>query len=120
MTLAMFQWTQVSADNWYQVKLFLERASGFSMDSLHVIAGVVLLLAIAFLFRTSVARPWPLLSVLAFELVNEASDLRVELWPEPGMQLGESAKDVILTMALPTLIFLVARYRPKLLVQTPS
>jgi hypothetical protein len=85
------------------------------MDSLHVIVGVVLQLAIALLFRTSVSRPLPLLSVLALELINEASDFRAELWPQPGMQLGESAKDVILTMALPTLIFLVARYRPKLL-----
>ncbi len=120
MNPAMLQSTQASADNWYQVKLFLERASGFSMDSLHVIAGVVALLAIAFLFRISVARPWPLLSVLALELINEASDFRAEIWPQPGMQFGESAKDVILTMLLPTLIFLVARYRPKLLVQTPS
>lgn len=115
MNLAMLRWTRVSADDWYQVKLFLERASGFSMDALHVIAGVVLQLGIALLFRTSVARPWPWLSVLALELINEASDFRVEIWPQPGMQFGESAKDIILTMALPTLLFLVARYRPKLL-----
>jgi diacylglycerol kinase len=115
MNLAMLQWTRVSAHDWYQVKLFLERASGFSMDAIHVIVGVVLQLAIAALFRTSVARPLPLLSVLALELINEASDFRVEIWPQPAMQFGESAKDVILTMALPTLIFLVARFRPKLL-----
>lgn len=113
-------WTRLSADDWYQVKLFLAHSSGFSMDSLHVIAGVVAQLAIAFLFRTSVARPLPLLLVLALELVNEASDFRVERWPQPAMQFGESAKDVILTMILPTLIFLVARYRPKLLRQMPS
>ena len=114
MKLAAPQWTKVSADDWYQVKLFLERASGFSMDALHVIIGVVIQLAVALLFRSSVARPWPWLTVLALELVNEASDFRVERWPQPGMQFGESAKDVILTMVLPTMIFLVARYRPKL------
>ena len=115
MKLGLLQWTRVSADDWYQVKLFLERASGFSMDALHVIVGVLLQLAIAALFRTSVARLLPLLAVLALELVNEASDFRVEIWPQPGMQFGESAKDIILTMALPTLLFLVARFRPKLL-----
>jgi hypothetical protein len=115
MKLAMLQWTRVSAEDWYQVKLFLERASGFSMDALHVIVGVVVQMVVAVLFKTSVARPLPLLSVLALELVNEASDFRVEIWPQPGMQFGESAKDVILTMTIPTLIFLVARYRPKLL-----
>jgi diacylglycerol kinase len=115
MNPAMLRWTRVSAEDWYQVKLFLEHASGFSMDALHVIVGVVVQFAIALLFRTSVARPLPLLAVLVLELVNEASDFRVEIWPQPGMQFGESAKDVLLTMALPTLIFLVVRYRPKLL-----
>jgi|KBSSwiStaDraftv2_1062776.scaffolds.fasta_scaffold3700808_2 hypothetical protein len=115
MNRSLFQWTRVSADDWYQVKLFLEHASGFSMDALHVIVGVVVQLAVAFLLRTSVARPLPLLAVLVLELINEASDFRVEIWPQPGMQFGESAKDVILTMTIPTLIFLVARYRPKLL-----
>jgi diacylglycerol kinase len=120
MNLAILQWTRVSAADWYQVKLFIEHATGFSMDALHVIVGVLLQLAFAFLFKSSVARALPLLSVLALELVNEASDFRVEIWPQPGMQFGESAKDVILTMVLPTLIFLVARYRPKLLAQRPS
>ena len=114
MTLDLLRWTQVSADDWYQVKLFMARASGFSMDSMHVIVGVVAQLAFALLLKTSTARPLPLLLVLVLELINEASDWRVERWPQPGMQLGESAKDVILTMALPTLIFLVVRYRPKL------
>ena len=115
MNMAIVRWSLVSADDWYQVKLFLEHASGFSMDALHVILGVVLQLAFAFLFRSSVARPLPLLSVLALELLNEASDFRVEIWPQPGMQFGESAKDIIMTMALPVLLFVVARYRKKLL-----
>lgn len=115
MNRSLLQCTRVSADDWYQVKLFLEHASGFSMDALHVIVGVVVQFAVALLFRTSIARPLPLLAVLVLELVNEASDFRVEIWPQPGMQFGESAKDVILTITIPTLIFLVARYRPKLL-----
>ena len=101
--------------DWYQWKLFAEHTTGFSMDALHVIVGVMLQLGIAVLFRSSVARPLPLLSVLALELVNEASDFRVERWPQPGMQFGETAKDVIMTMAIPTLLFLVARYRKTLL-----
>ena len=115
MNMSILRWSLVSAKDWYQVKLFLQHTSGFSMDALHVILGVVLQLAFAFLFRSSVARPLPLVSVLALELLNEASDFRVEIWPQPGMQFGESAKDIIMTMALPVLIFVVARYRPKLL-----
>ena len=100
--------------DWYQVKLFAQHASGMSMDALHVIAGVVLLFTIALLLRKSVARPLPLLLVLLLALINEASDFRVEIWPQMAMQAGESVKDVILTMVLPVLIFLVARNRPKL------
>ena len=103
--------------DWYQLKLFAQHSSGISMDALHVIAGVVLQLLIAGLFRSSVARPVPLLAVLALALFNEASDFWVEVWPDPGMQAGEAVKDVVLTMFVPTVIFLVARYRPKLLAQ---
>ena len=103
--------------DWYQLKLFAAHSTGISMDALHVILGVVLQLLIALFFRSSVARPMPLLAVLALELVNEANDFRVEIWPDPGMQFGEAVKDVVLTMFIPTLIFLVARRRPKLLVQ---
>lgn len=57
--------------------------------------------------------PW--LMVLALELANEWSDLYIEVWPQHAMQWGESAKDVLLAMALPTLLLIVARYRPRLL-----
>ena len=102
------------AVDWYQVKLFAQHASGMSMDALHVIAGPVLLFAIAMLLRTRVARPLPLLIVLLVELANEASDYVAEIWPHPGMQAGEAAKDLILTMFVPTLIFLAAKHRPQL------
>ncbi len=101
--------------DWYQLKLFAEHSTGVSMDALHVIAGVVLQVLVAALFKSSLARPLPLLAVLALEIVNEANDFRVEIWPDPGMQFGEAAKDIILTMLIPTLIFVIARGKPKLL-----
>jgi len=102
------------AFDWYQVKLFAQHASGISMDALHVIAGTLLLFAAAWLLRTSVARPLPLLVVLLAELINEASDFRAEIWPQLAMQAGEAGKDVITTMVVPLLIFLAARYRAAL------
>jgi diacylglycerol kinase len=109
--------TRAAAVDWYQLKLFVQHASGFSMDALHVVAGVVLQLVIAFVCRTSVARPLPLLAVLGLELVNEASDFRVERWPDSAMQFGESAKDIVLTLLVPVLLFLIARRHPRLLTQ---
>jgi len=100
--------------DWYQVKLFAQHVSGISMDSLHVIVGTALLFAAALILRTSVARPLPLFIVLLAELANEASDFRAEMWPQLAMQAGEAAKDIILTMVVPVLIFLLIRYRPAL------
>ena len=106
--------------DWYQVKLFAQHASGIGMDALHVIGGTLLLFVAAMLLRTTVARPLPLLIVLLIEIANEASDFRAEIWPQLAMQAGEAAKDVILTMIVPALIFLVARYRPTLLAYKSS
>ena len=100
--------------DWYQVKLFVEHSSGFSMDALHVIAGVLVQILAAAILRSTLARPAPLVVVFLLELANEVYDLTVEQWPQPGMQYGEGAKDLLLTMVLPLTIFLVARFRPKL------
>lgn len=99
---------------WYQFKLLLEHASGISMDALHILVGVGLQLAFALIFRVSLKswRPW--LFVFLLLLANEAGDLWVEQWPEPGMQYGEGLKDVLLTMVVPTLLMVASRLRPTL------
>ena len=104
-------------ERWYQVKLFIEHASGVSMDALHVLLGFAIFLIAALALRRSTASTLPWLATLLLEVGNEAYDLTVELWPDPGSQLGEGAKDIILTMALPTLVMLVARLRPTLLTE---
>lgn len=103
---------------WYQVKLFLEHVSGISMDALHILVGFLVFLLAAQLLKRSVESPLPWLALLILELGNEAYDLHVELWPDPGSQLGEGMKDIMLTMALPTLVLILARCRPALLRQS--
>lgn len=100
---------------WYQVKLFIEHASGISMDALHILVGFVLFLLSAKVLKSSVASLGPWLALLVVELLNEAYDLQVERWPNLGSQLGEGVKDILLTMTLPTLLALLARWRPALL-----
>jgi hypothetical protein len=102
-------------NSWYQLKLFIAHASGISMDAWHILVGVAAFLLIARLLDSNVTRPLPWLVLLAAELINEAYDIHVERWPDLGSQLGEGAKDIMLTMALPTLISLVARWWPHLL-----
>ena len=113
-------WPAVNAIDWYEIKLFFQHASGFSMDALHVIAGVAVQLLAALLLRSSVGRIGPLAAVFALELLNEANDLRVERWPSVGMQVGEGVKDIALTVAVPLLLYAIANWRPQLLARRPA
>jgi hypothetical protein len=104
---------------WLHAKELAEHASGWPMDTLHVIGGVLLQLGLAALLRTSVAdwRPWAI--VLVLELGNEAYDFWIERWPSLTMQLGEGLRDVLGTMILPTLLLGLARRRPALFLSRP-
>jgi hypothetical protein len=104
----------MSVFGWYQIKLMIEHASGISMDALHILVGFILFLLAARILKAGVASPRPWLALLVLELLNEAYDLHVEIWPNFGTQLGEGIKDVLLTMLLPTLLALLARWRPGL------
>ena len=98
--------------SWYQVKMFVEHASGISMDALHILIGFTLFLLASRLLRRPLGSFLPWSALLLVELANEAYDLGVELWPNLASQLGESAKDIMLTMALPSLVLAIARWRP--------
>lgn len=100
--------------SWHQGKLFIEHSVSITHESLHVIVGVLLWLVLALLFRRPVTSWKPWLWLLAAILWNETVDLWTEQWPDPGQQYGESAKDVILTMLLPTILLGAARWRPDL------
>ena len=98
----------------YQVKLWVMHATGFSMDALHMLVGMLLLITVAAVARRPLGSAWPWTMVLLVELANEANDLMVELWPDRAIQLGESAKDIFLTMALPSLLWAIRRHAPAL------
>jgi hypothetical protein len=100
--------------SWHQGKLFVEHAVAVSHDSLHVIVGVLLWLVLVFVTRRGAASWYPWLWLLVFILWNETVDLWVERWPDPGQQYGEGAKDVLLTMFLPTVLMFAVRWRPAL------
>jgi hypothetical protein len=100
--------------SWHQGKLFVEHALTVSHDVLHLLLGLLVWILIALAGRRPLTswRPW--LWLLALILWNEAVDLWVERWPDPGQQYGEGAKDLLLTMVVPTIVMLAARLRPDL------
>ena len=100
--------------SWYDTKLFFERSIFFSADSLHVLTGVVVQLGAGLFLKRPISswRPW--LIVFALACFNELIDLKFDHWPMRAMQYSESAKDLILTMALPTVLLFAARHMPRL------
>ena len=104
--------------DWHHVKEWLERASGLDMDALHVHASLLLLLAAAIVLRRPLRSPWPWLVVLGAEFANEVYDYTYEVWPgaERQLQLAEGVRDMWNTMVIPTVLLLVARYAPALIV----
>lgn len=103
---------------WLHLKEFVEFATGFSRDSLHVLVGVCLHFSLAAVFKIPVSRWLPWCLVLAFATANEVMDVVFEYWNLPARQFGESAKDIMLTMFVPTLILLAAKYMPWLFQQS--
>ena len=101
------------AIEWFQLKTLVEHAISFSDNALHIFAGVLVQIAVAALLRRSLASWWPWVAALALELGNEWVDLAIERWPVPAEQYGEGIRDIILTMAMPTLLLLIARVRPR-------
>jgi len=113
MSSAAAAFTIVASD-WHRMKLVIEHAAGFSHDAIHVLIGGAGPLAVAFVTRRTIASwlPWLVLFVLI--LFNETVDLWVEHWPDRMMQYGDGAKDIFLTMALPTLFLITAKATPRI------
>ncbi len=101
--------------DWAAFKVFISHVTGISHDAMHIIVGVIAQLVLAALLRKSLASPWPWAIVLLATLANEWNDLYVERWTEQAMQYGEIAKDIALTMLLPSLLLIVARWCPRLM-----
>jgi hypothetical protein len=104
---------------WHQGKLFIEHAVAIGHDSLHVMVGVLLWLVLGLVTRRPLSSRLPWLWLFAVILWNETVDLWIEQWPDPGQQYGEGAKDVVVTMLVPTILMLAIRLRPDLFRSRP-
>ena len=101
--------------DWVEFKDYLSQVTELSEDALHIYVAILVQFVAAFLLRRPIAHPLPWLCVLAFLLVNEALDLRQPGRPVEEWQILGSIQDLWNTMALPTVLLLLARYAPALL-----
>ena len=100
--------------SWHRGKLSIEHMITIDHDALHIVVGVLAWLIFGGISRRPLSswRPW--LWLLALIGWNETVDLWVERWPHPGMQYGEGAKDILMTMLVPTVLMVAIRFAPRL------
>ena len=97
---------------WSHVKDVIEAAVPIDNLMLHVIVGYALYALVVRLVRGPRAPLTAWLVVLAAILANEFVDLWIEQWPDPAQQYGESLRDLLWTMALPSVALFLARPLP--------
>lgn len=99
--------------DWTAIKDLIEGWTQLSRDALHIYAALFIQLAAALLLRKALADLAPWLIVLGVELLNELLDAYgdriVEQW-----EVTASAHDLWNTMLIPTTIFLLMRYFPRI------
>ena len=100
--------------DWAALKTLITEETGLSRDALHLVAGLVTYVILTAILprRVSPAVPWFI--ILVAGLANEWADYLYETWPG---QWRESLKDMVTTLALPSLLILVGRLAPHLLVR---
>ncbi len=100
--------------DWLAIKLELARMP-LEKDALHIYAALIIQVVAAKLSRRSLGHWLPWLTVLGFELVNEAIDIlrggepRLMPW-----QVVSGAHDIVNTMILPTILMSLCRRDPTL------
>lgn len=100
--------------DWAVIKTVITDQTGLSRDALHLLVGLgaYFLLTAMLPRRVSPLVPW--LLILVAGLANEWADYLYETWPG---QWRESLKDMATTLALPTVLLLLGRFAPHLLVR---
>ena len=106
--------------DWYGIKVAIAEATGMDRAALHLLGGVSAQLLFAVLLRRRVSSwlPWILIFIVA--IANEWFDLSYETWPDRQEQWNEAYRDMVTTLALPSLLILLGRFAPHLLVRPRS
>ncbi len=95
------------------LKTQLSELLGITKDALHIHIGLAIFLAVALVFRRSLASWVPWLALLAFELANELMDIFHSHAGTIGFELGDSLKDILNTMFWPSVVVIIARWQKR-------
>ena len=96
-------------------KLWLGGLIGLSKDALHVYVGLTVFLLTALLFRVPLRDVRPLAAVFLVAIAGEIWDLLERVSPDQDPFWAANWHDLWNTMFWPTMLFVLARFAPKLL-----
>jgi len=101
-------------------KDWLVATTAITKDAWHLYFALLIQLAVAQLFRRRLASVGPLLVLAALEFLNEYMDFQHYHIAGADPLLGwapDTARDVVNSLLLPTILFLAARFRPDRLLE---
>lgn len=109
-------WIVRIAAEWIGWKAWLSSWTGISHPILHAYFGLLLQILAAAFARRGLASAWPWLFVLVLEIGNELLDWsRALTYGTAGEALvRETISDILFTVALPTVLLVLARSFPRL------
>lgn len=109
-------WIVRVAAEWIGWKAWVSEWAGVSHPVLHAYLGLLLQILAAAFMRRGLASGWPWFFVLALEIANELLDWsRALTYGSWGEALAtETVWDIVFTMAIPTVLLVVARSFPRL------
>jgi hypothetical protein len=97
-------------DEFQNFKLALVQVLGLSRDALHVYVGVSVFLITALLSGRSMRARWPMIAVVLAACAGELLDAISDVSSRGHWRVGASVRDLVNTVAVPILLFLLARY----------
>ncbi len=94
----------------HDFKIYLVAHTGLAKDALHIYVAVIIFFAACLIMRWKARdwRPWAL--VLLAALSGEVLDLLDSYFRGRELDLRESAKDIVNTLMVPTIIVITARF----------
>ncbi|KPL67462.1 hypothetical protein SZ64_04695 [Erythrobacter sp. SG61-1L] len=92
-----------------QAKLALVDVTGLAKDALHIYVSLVVFFGACLIFRWKAWQVKPLLAVLLVAAFGEVLDLLDQYANDCPLMWGESAKDLVNTGMVPTILMLSAR-----------
>ena len=106
-------------ETYQAAKTLVVDGTGLTKDALHLWFALLIQFGVAQVCRRRLASLWPVLAVIAAETANELFDYN-HYWlqgPDPmAGWLVDTVKDVLSTMAMPLVLFVLARFRPDRLI----